>query len=46
MSDVVRSDRCGLDELFLACGIGEAERGRLLGAAWGSGEGECSISVS
>ena len=31
MSDVapVRSDRCGLDELFLAYGTGEAERARL-----------------
>lgn len=37
MSDValVRSDRCGLDELFLAYGTGDAERGRLaLGAGW------------
>jgi hypothetical protein len=37
MSDVVpvRSDRCGLDELFLARGIGEAARGRLaLGSQW------------
>ena len=37
MSDVVpvRSDRCGLDELFLAYGIGEADRGRLaLGSQW------------
>jgi hypothetical protein len=31
----VRSDRCGLDELFLAYGTGEAERGRLaLGPEW------------
>jgi hypothetical protein len=32
MSDdvvLVRSDRCGLDELFRAYGTGEAERGRL-----------------
>jgi hypothetical protein len=31
MSDagLVRSDRCGLDELFLAHGTGDAERGRL-----------------
>ena len=37
MSDVVpvRSDRCGLDELFLAYGTGEAERARLaLGPGW------------
>jgi hypothetical protein len=37
MSDVglVRSDRCGLDELFLAYGTGDAERGRLaLHAGW------------
>ena len=35
MSDVVRSDRCGLDELFLAYGTGEAGRGRLeLGSGW------------
>jgi hypothetical protein len=37
MSDVlpVRSDRCGLDELFLAYETGEAERGRLaLGPGW------------
>ena len=37
MSDVVpvRSDCCGLDELFLVHGIGEAERGRLaLGPQW------------
>ena len=37
MSDVVpvRSDRCGLDELFLAYEAGEAERARLaLGPGW------------
>jgi hypothetical protein len=37
MSDVglVRSDRCGLDELFLAYATGDAERGRLaLEAGW------------
>jgi len=37
MSDVVqvRSDRCGLDEPFLAYGTGDAERGRLpLGPGW------------
>ena len=37
MSNVVpvRSDRCGLDELFLGIGIGEAERARLaLGPQW------------
>jgi hypothetical protein len=35
MSDAVRSDRCGLGELFLAYGIGEAERRRLaLGPGW------------
>ena len=37
MSEVVLvgSDRCGLDELFLARGIGAAERGRLaLGPQW------------
>jgi hypothetical protein len=37
MSDVVpvRSDRCGLDELFLGLGLGEAESGRLaLGPQW------------
>ena len=37
MSDVglVRSDRCGLDELFLAYGTGDAERGRLeTGPGW------------
>jgi hypothetical protein len=35
MSDVVRSDRCGLDELFLAYGTGEADRGRLdLRSGW------------
>jgi hypothetical protein len=37
MSDVVpvRSDRCGLDELFLACQAGDAERARLgLGPGW------------
>jgi hypothetical protein len=28
-SGLVRSDRCGLDELFLAFGVGEAKRGRL-----------------
>jgi hypothetical protein len=31
----VRSDRCGLDELFLACETGDAERARLaLGPGW------------
>ena len=31
----MRSDRCGLDELFLEFGIGEAERGCLaLGPDW------------
>ena len=37
ISDVVpvRSDRCGLDELFLSCEPGGAERGRLaLGPGW------------
>jgi hypothetical protein len=37
MSDAVpvRSDRCGLDELFLACETGDAERaGLALGPGW------------
>ena len=35
MSNVVQSDRCGLDELFLAYGTGGAERSRLaLGPGW------------
>ena len=35
MSNVVPSDRCGLDELFLAYEIGEVDRGRLaLGHGW------------
>jgi len=57
MSDAlsVRSDRCGLDELFLAYGTGEAERSRLaLGpergplrwtATWRSSGGEVACAV-
>lgn len=54
MSDVVRSDRCGLDELFLSYETGEAVRSRLAlspgwprrwTATWRSSGGEVACAV-